>query len=181
MGAPVDERDVGLAAGGHLQADGAAGRVERDVAAADHDDPLADRRGALEVDLAQQLDGALNALELGAGDLDRGALLQTGGQVDGGEAVAEQAVDREVRAGALAQAKLHAQGEDLVDLALHRRTRQTVVGDAGAQHAAGHRLGFEDGRGVAQVGEVAGGGQAGRPAADDGDSFGVDDCGGRHR
>ena len=41
----VDERHVGLATGGHLQADGAAGGVEGDVAAADHDDLLADRRG----------------------------------------------------------------------------------------------------------------------------------------
>ena len=119
LGAPVDERDVGLAAGGHLQADGAAGGVERDVAAADHDDLLADRGGPLEVELAQQLDGALHALELGAGELDRGALLQAGGQVDGLVAVAEQAVDREVGAGALAELELDAQGQDLVDLALH--------------------------------------------------------------
>ena len=180
-GAPVNQRDVGLAPGGHLQSDGAAGGVEGDVAAADHDDPGAHRRRSAEVDGAQQLDRPLHAVELGAGDLDSGAPLQPGGQVDGAEAVGEQPVDREVGAGALVQAQLDAPGEDLVDLALDGGARQAVVGDAGAQHAAGHRLGLEDGGGVAQVGEVAGGGQAGRPAAHHGDLLVVDDRGRRHR
>ena len=67
-------------------------------------------------------------LTVGAGDLDRGALLQASGQKDGAEAVAEQAVDREVGAGALAEPQLDAQGKDLVDLALDGLAGQTRRG-----------------------------------------------------
>ena len=70
LGAAVDYGDVGLASGGDLQADGAARGVEGDVAAADHDDLLADRDRPLEVELTQELDRVLHAGQLGAGQLD---------------------------------------------------------------------------------------------------------------
>ena len=175
LGAPVDQRHVRLLAGLLLQADGAARGVERHVAAADHDDLVADRGRAAEVELAQELDGADHAVEVVAGQRRLGALLQAGGQVDGLVALLEEAVDGEVRAGAPAQLQVDAERQDLVDLALDDLVRQAVVRDAGAQHAAGDRLRLEDGDLVAEVGQVAGAGEAGGAGADDGHAFLVDD------
>jgi hypothetical protein len=128
-----------------LEADGAARRVEGDVAAADDDDLLADLRCAAEVELAQHLDGSGDALEVATGQADLGALLETGGKVDGPVALLEQAVYREIGSGPLTELEGDAQGEHLVDLALDHVVGQAVVGDAGAQHAAGDRLGLEHG------------------------------------
>src|SRR5665648_787235 len=176
--AAIDERHVGLVAGLLLQADDGAGGVERHVAAADDHDVLADGRCAAEVELAQQLDGAAYAVELVARQLDLGALLQAGGQIDGLEALLKEALDGEVGARALAELELDTLRQHLVDLALDDVVRQAVVGDARAQHAAGDLLRLEDSDLVTEVSKVAGAGEAGGAGADDGHTFLVDD---RHR
>ena len=81
----------------------------------------------------------------------------------------EQGVDGEVDAAALVEAQVDAEGADLVDLALQHVVRHAVVGDADAQHAAGHRQRLEDRGLVAVLRQVAGRRHAGRAAADDGD------------
>ena len=130
---------------------------------------LADAHRPAEVQVAQELDGALHAAPAGRRAGRRRAALQAGGQEDGLVAVAQQAVHREVGAGALVEPQVHAQRRDLVDLALQDVLGQAVVGDADAQHAAGHRQRLEDGGRVAELGQVAGAGQAGGAGADDGD------------
>ncbi|MGD0998631.1 MAG: hypothetical protein ABR941_10000 [Thermoleophilia bacterium] len=101
--------------------------------------------------------------------------MQAGRQEDGPVAVAEQAIDCEVDAAALVQTEIDAEGADAVDLALQHVGRHAVVGDPDPQHAAGDRQRLEHGGGVAELGEVAGTGEAGGPAADDGDLLVVDD------
>ena len=78
------------------------------------------------------------------------------------------------RAAALAGLELDAEGGDAVDLALQRGARQAVLGDADAQHAAGDRQSLEHGRLVAELRELAGGGEACGAAADDGDGLVVE-------
>ncbi len=167
--APVGDGDLGGLAAGGGEARGAARRVEGHVAAADDDHAVADRHGPAEVELAQELDCREAAVEVVALGRRRGAGVQAGGQEDGLVAVGQQAVDGEVDAAALVEAQVDAQGADLVDLALQDVLRHAMVGDADAQHAAGHRQRLEDRGGVAVLGQVAGAAQAGRAAADDGD------------
>ena len=152
---------------------GAAG-VVGDVAAADHDDALAGRGALAERLRAQELDGAHDALLVEAVDRQVLALVQAGRQEDGLVAVGEQRVDGEVRAAALPGLELDAQGGDAVDLALQRRARQAVLGDADAQHAAGDRESLEHGRLVAELRELARGGEACGAAADDRDGLVVE-------
>ena len=163
------ERDlVGAAAEG-----GAAGVVGH-VAAADHDHALAGRGALAERLRAQELDGAHDALLVEAVDRQVLALVQAGRQEHGLVAVGEQRVDGEVGAAALPGLELDAQGGDAVDLALQRRARQAVLGDADAQHAAGDRKGLEHGRLVAELRELARGGEACGAAADDRDRLVVE-------
>ena len=148
-------------------AEGGAAGVVGHVAAADHDHALAGGRRLAERLRAQELDGAHDALLVEAVDRQVLALVQAGRQEDGLVAVGEQRVDGEVRAAALPGLELDAEGGDAVDLALQRGARQAVLGDADAQHAAGDRQSLEHGRLVAELRELAGGGEACGAAADD--------------
>ena len=91
------------------------------------------------------------------------------GQVDGIELVAQAgkllAVDGMV--------KLHvdAGAQDPVDLGLQALARQTVAGDAVAQHTAQMVALLKDGHLVAHHGQVVGAGKASRAAADHGDAL----------
>ena len=57
------------------------------------------------------------------------------------------------------------------DLGVERGPRQAVLGDAVAEHSAGERVGIEERAGVALLEEVEGGGEPGRPGADDRDAL----------
>ena len=153
---------------------GAAGVVGY-VAAAHHDHAPAGGRGFAERLRAQELDRTHDALLVEAADRQVLALVQAGRQEHGLVAVGEQRIHGEVDAAADAGLEFDAQGGDAVDLALQRRTRQAVLGDADAQHAAGDRESFEHGRLVAELREFAGGGEACGAAADDRDGLVVED------
>ncbi len=154
--------------------------VERHVAAADDDDVLAHvdllaERGGLE-----HADGVEHALGVGAGDGQGAAALEADGEVHGLVAAAvllHQAVDGEVRAGRLVALQVDAEREHAVDVLLQRGLGQAVLGDAEAQHAARLGLALEDGDGVAEQREVAGGGEAAGARADHGDLLLVRDLG----
>ena len=146
--------------------------VEGHVAAADDDDVLAHvdllaERGGLE-----HAHGVEDALGVGAGDGQGAAALEADGEVHGLVAAAvllHEAVDGEVLAGGLVALQVDAERGDAVDVLLQGGLGQAVLGDAEAQHAAGLGLALEDGDGVAEQGEVAGGGETAGARADDGD------------
>ena len=164
------ERDlVGAAAEG-----GAPGVVGHVAAAHDDHAPAGGHRLAQRL-RAQELDGAQDALLVETRDRQVLALVQAGGEEDGLVAVGEQRVDGEIGAAAPTGLQLDAEGGDAVDLALEDVARQAVLGDADAQHAAGHRQGLEHGGLVAELRELAGGGEACGAAADDGDGLVVED------
>ena len=171
LAAAIGEGDVGVQPGLPLQTDDGAGRVQRHVASADDHCTGADRRRAAEVDLTQKLDRTAHAGESVPGQPDPGTSLQAGGEVDGCVALLEQIIHREVDAGALAESELDAPGQHLVDLALDHVVRQAIVGNAEAQHAAGYLLRLVHDDLVAEIGQVAGAGRAGRAGTDHGHSL----------
>ncbi len=65
------------------------------------------------------------------------------------------------------QVQFYPQVYDVLYLTVHDTGRQTELGHAHAQHAAGHRQGLVHGDAVAQFDQILGAGQAGRPCSDD--------------
>ena len=161
---------------GHVGAETgrAAGRVDGGVAAADDRHLRAEGLFALcpgafvGVEIPEELDAAVDALELLAGDAHLLALVGAGGQIDVVELFADLR-EGDVFADARLAFDLHAEGADIVDLLGDDVARQTVGGNRPAEHAA--RLGelFEDRDLVAAQGQIPGGRQPGRTGADDGD------------
>ena len=154
---------------------GAAGGVHGDVAAAHdghrtgfHDGGMAVRLvGFHQVDPGQVLVGRVDALEAFAGDPHKAGQAGAGGDVHRLEAVfAQQFVDGQHLADDHVAFNVHTQLFQAVHFLLDDVLGQTELGDAVHQHAARHMQGFVDGDLVAHLGQVAGGGQAGRPGAD---------------
>jgi len=158
------------------QALGAAGRVHRDIAAADDRHPAADldRRVAVgelvrlhQVDTGQELIGRVDAVQVLARDAHEGRQAGACADKDRFKSVREQVVEREDTADDHVRLDLDAILAQRVDLLLDQRLRQTKFGNAIHQHAAGDMECLENGDLVTQLGQVAGTGQAGRTGADD--------------
>ena len=128
--------------------------------------PIVDR--LLQGGVAQQVDGGEDALGVVARDGQRLAALQAGGQVDGLVAVVHEAVDGEIRAGRLAAVELDAQRRmrsmSCCSAALGRRYSGMPKRSMPPARPCSRRPDL-----VAQQGQVAGGGEAAGPGADDGD------------
>ena len=135
--APVGHRD-----GRRAQAASRPRRVHRDVAAADHDDPLSGQVHRLaELHLAQEVGAAEDAEAILAGNADagraRGARRQEH-RVEAGLLEGGHVPDRAVRG------DLHADRPDVLDVALDDLDREAVGRDRHAQEAARLRRGLED-------------------------------------
>jgi hypothetical protein len=85
--------------------------------------------------------------------------------------LASQVGEGEVAAPVPAQAERGPELRDDPDLGVERGPRQAVLGDAVAEHSAGERVGIEERAGVTLLEEVEGGGEPGRPGADDRDAL----------
>ena len=91
------------------------------------------------------------------------------GQVDGIELVAQ--AGKLLAVDGVVEFHVDAGAQDPVDLGLQALARQTVTGDAIAQHAAQVVALLKDGHLMAHHGQVVGAGKAGRTAADHGDAL----------
>ena len=91
------------------------------------------------------------------------------GQVDGIELVAQ--AGKLLTVDGVIEFHVDAGAQDPVNLGLQALTRQTVAGNAIAQHAAQVVALLKDGHLVAHHGQVVGAGKAGRAAADHGDAL----------
>ena len=131
LAAAVD--DIGLRA----ETDGRAADVHRDVAAADDRALLADLGLVAEVDFTQEVNAAVNALQLFAGDMELGALLRADGHIEALVALLTQLLDGDVLADLGIHLEVDAHLLQDLDLALESAAVQTVAGDAHDQHAAG--------------------------------------------
>ena len=161
-GAPVDQRD-GRPADTARGPDTVHGRV-----AGTHDaHARPDRHRPALADAAQEGHPVDHVARIVARQPQRLGLLGADRDEDLPEPLAAEVVEHHVHAGALAVADLDAEalqdGEVLVDL----RLRQPVGGDRPGHHAAGIRMRLEDRDADARAGQPLGGGQAGRPGADD--------------
>ncbi len=144
---------------------GAEADVHAGIAGAKDDNALADGGTAAVVDLLEKIESLDQALVAGEGDDDRvvGAAGDDDGVAlgaDGGEA---GRIDLAVGA------DLDADGFDPGDLAGQYVFRQTFRRDDLTQLAADFAVGFVDGDGMAGEGELPGGGETARAAADDRD------------
>ena len=93
----------------------------------------------------------------------------TDGQIDGIELVAQ--ADKLLAVDGVIELNVDAGAQDPIDLGLQALARQTIAGDAVAQHAAQVVALLKNGHLVAHHGQVVGTGKAGRAAADHGDAL----------
>ena len=139
-----------------------AGRVERDVAAADDDDPLAELDAEALVHVEEVLDRAQHAVEVVAGQVEVAAAAGADREEQRGVAV-EQLGDRVRLADPRVRLDVDAELEDRLDLAGDERAGKPVLGDAEHHHPAEPVLGLVDRHRMAGEAKVARGGEA-RPA-----------------
>ena len=138
----------------------AARRVDRDVAAADHDDGLAGEvRRCAELDVAQERERARDAGEVLAGNAQASRGRRAGRDQDGVVAVALERVEI---VDPRARRDLDAGIGDVRDIALDHLGRQPVRGDREPKRAAGHGRCFEDLHAVALARQQPRGGEARR-------------------
>ena len=126
----VDDRDV---VGAVAQA--RPGAVHRRVAAADDDDVLADVQLLAEVGLLHEVDAVVDALEVGAGDVEGDRVHRAGGDRDR-VVVGLELVERDVLADRRVEDERHAQPLDQPDVHLDRLARQAERRDADQHRAA---------------------------------------------
>ena len=150
----------------------AAAAVHRGVAAAQHDDALADLRRVAERHAGEPVDPDVDVRRrfLAAGYVDLAAARRSATDEDRVPAFAEQrlhAVD--ARAGPEFDAEI----EDVADLLVDHRLGQPELGDLRAHHSAGKRVAVEDDALVTERRQVARDGERGGTRADERDPLAV--------
>ena len=159
-GAPVDDRDAVRAV-----AQARPRAVHRGVATADDDDVGPDLERLAEVGLLHEVDAVLDALEVGARDVERDRVHRAAGDGDR-VVVALELVERDVDADRRVVDEPDAEPLDQPDVHLDRLARQAEGRDADEHRAAGVGQAVEDGDLVALGRELAGDGESGRSRAD---------------
>src|SRR5262249_863699 len=148
-----------------------AAAVHRGVAAAEHDDALADPAGVAERHRREPVDADVDVLRglLAAGDVEVAAARRAAADEDGVVALRQQrlhAVD-------LALLEVHAEVEDVADLLVDHLERQAEARDLRPDHAARARVLVEHGDVVTERGQVARDGERRRASADADDFLAV--------
>ena len=129
------------------QAQGAAGGVHGDVAAADHQHVGADGRRLAAVDLVQKLQAGPHARGVLSGNAQLAADPRAGGHEDG----VEPGLQQTLRIGnARAGLGFDAQVQDVLDFLVQHVVGEAIPRNAVAQHAAQARLRLEEGHAVAR-------------------------------
>ena len=151
------------------QTQGRARHVDGRVAAADDDHIARELLELAGIDFTQEVETALDAGEILAGDVELRRLLQADRDVERLVALFAQLLDGDVLADFNAAFELHAHLAQHVDLGLDNVLADAEARDAVDEHAAGHGFLLEHDRAVALNGQEVGAGHTGRAAADDGD------------
>ena len=144
-----------------------ASHVHGDVAAADHDDFLADGELVSEIHVEQEVDALVHAVEIDAGNTEIAAAMRADGDQHRVESLPAQIGDREVASGGMIQLQRDVAGfKNLANLRFDHVARQAVFGNSEIQHAAGDGRGFEDRDRVAHQREIMRGRKSNRTSAD---------------
>ncbi len=143
--------------------------LDRRGSAADHDDLAVEARAFPLVDPAQESERVLHRFAvLFTRDTQASPKLGTHREQHRRVAVGEEVFEVAVRPHLVTGADLDTGAHEHVDLVVQHGGRQTIVGDAVAQHAASLGLGLEHRHPVPGARQIVGGGQARGARADDG-------------
>ena len=160
-----------LNAAGMLPHDFACGRachVHGHVAAANHNNFLADGEVVAEIHVEQEIDALVDAVEVDAGNAEIAAAVRAHGDQHGIESLAAQIGDGEVPAGRMIQLQRDVAGfENLAHLRFHYVARQAIFRNAEIEHSAGHRRRFKNGDRISHQRQIVRGRQSHRAAAHD--------------
>ena len=172
LGTAVDDGRFGT------EAQGRAGRIHRDIAAAHDTDALPGMDGGAivvaeglhEVVAGEEFVGGEHSVEVFTGDAHELRKTGAGAHEHGLEALfVHEGVDGDGAADDDVGFDLHAQGAHLIELVFqHLLLRETEFGNTVFEHSAGFVEGFEDGDVVAGFGKVRSAGKACRAGADNG-------------
>ncbi len=150
----------------------AAAAIHRRVAAAEHDDALADLVDVSERDRRQPVDADVDVLRRFAttGDVEIAATRGAAADEHGIESFAQQRLHaRDLDA----WPELDAEIEHIADLFVDHHVRQPELGDLGSHHAAGGGIAIEHHAVVTERHEIARDGQRRRTCADQRDALSV--------
>src|SRR5499426_3744304 len=141
-----------------------AAAIHGGVAAAEHDDALADLADVTERHAGQPVDADMDVAGgfPAAGNVEVAAPRRAAADEDRVKVLGEQGLEA---LDALAADELDAEIEDVAALLVDYRVGQAEFWDLRAHHAAGLRVGIEHHAGVAERRQVAGHGERGRAAA----------------
>ncbi len=162
-GPPIGDGHVGRAV-----AQARARAVHRGVAATDDDDVGADLERLPEVGLLHEVDAVVDALELGARDVERDRVHRPGRDGDRVE-VGLELLEGDVDADGRVVHEGDAEALDEPDVHLDGLARETEGRHPDEHRPARERQAVEDGALVALHRQLAGDGDAGRAGTDDGD------------
>ena len=164
------ERTMTFTSSPPMRARGAAA-VHRGVAAAEHDDALADLRGVAEGHRGQPVDADVDVLRalFAPRDIEVAAARRAGADEDRVVALGHQRLHRID----FSLLERDAEVEDVVHFLVDHFLRQAEARDLRPDHAAGARVLVEHGDFVAERREVARHGERGRAGADAGDLLAV--------
>src|SRR5262249_28815342 len=146
------------------KAAGGAAAVHRGVAAAEHDDALADLVDVAERDVGEPFDADMDVLRglLAAGNVELAAARSAGADEDRVVILGEQLLQAVDPRSAL---ELDAKVEDVVGLLVNHGVGQTELRNLAAHHAAGLGVGIEHGAVIAERRQIAGDCKRGGAAA----------------
>ncbi len=149
-----------------------AAAIHRGIAAAEHDDALADLVDVAERDAGQPVDADMDVLGrfLAAGNFEVAAARRAAADKDGVKIFREQRLEA---VDALAADEFDAEIEDVIAFLVDDRFRQAEFRNLRAHHAAGFRILVEHDAGVAHRREVARHRERSRAAADERDALAV--------
>jgi hypothetical protein len=154
------------------QAPRRARTIHRGVAAADYHHALADAADVAEPDVGEPFHADVDVCGGGdaAGKIEVEPARRAGADEHGIRPLCEQRLEAPDIRGA---AELDAEVEDVADLLVNYSLGHAEMRDAGAHHAAGHRISVEDDAAVTERRQVTGDGKGRRAAVHEGDALAV--------
>jgi hypothetical protein len=143
------------------------GSIQSNRSASDHDDPVTEIYPKAAVEVEQIIDGLDHTIEVVAGDVEIPATSRSHRYEKRLESLLPQRAQVVLFGQGGVRSKRRPEVLDGCHLPVDHRARQSVVGDAVAEHPAGIRQGFEYSHVVAENREVVGARHTGRTTTDD--------------
>ena len=167
--------DIGLCA----EADSGAADIHCDIAAADDSALPADFGLAAEVDFAQEINTAVNAGQLFAGNAELGALLCADCDIEALVAFFTKLLDGDILADLGVHAEVDAHLSENINFACKSTAVKTIAGDTHDEHTARLGVAVKDGDiDIAHASQIVSAAQTGRACADDCDLLFIVDING---